>query len=150
MLPNATALAAIKAKLAGDQRYAGLSPADAAKLLNTMVSQNPKVFAAAPLTKGQLMAAIAPAILAVGSAPANVQAKWQPMLNFVLGIPDGAAVDPSVVAGLVEASVADNLLTQDQVNAVVAAGQVEVLTSDSLALGFSYLSADDVTAALAS
>lgn len=139
-------LAALKTKLTTDPAYVGKTVDEMVDLINTEKSQSPPMYRFI-LSKSDFMTMISPAVTRLASLDAAKQAKWSPLMTFLLQTP-GAPVNLAKVTSLLSDAVVDGLLTAGEALAIQNSAKIEILTSDARAFGFAYIGPDDIQAAL--
>lgn len=93
------------------------------------------------LSKGDLMLALIPAVLSLGSKAADVQVKWDRILAIVRSVDDVRIGDPTV-RSLFNLAVADGLLNQAQAQAIGrrACSRAEALFGEGVTVSVSDVS----------
>jgi hypothetical protein len=116
-------LAALRAEIQGDPRGLDYGPHAVAQddgavadLLNSTTGPGAATIALSFVSRDDFLKAILPAFLVIPNLPANIQAKWDRILNMI-NAGAGVTINAPVQALLAQA-VTDGVLTQEQADAV--------------------------------
>lgn len=110
--------------------YAGMTVDQIMTSLYTPHSYNPPQYKTQPIEKGTFLLAIAPAVITLASLDAAIKDKWDRVLALINASPDQVEVNNPVVQAIFSMAVSDGLMTQDQINGIIAISQVEILETD--------------------
>jgi hypothetical protein len=116
-------LAALRAEIQGDPRGLDYGPHAVAQddgavadLLNSTTGPGAATIALSFVSRDDFLKAILPAFLVIPNLPANIQAKWDRILNMI-NAGAGVTINAPVQALLAQA-VTDGVLTQEEADAV--------------------------------
>lgn len=91
---------------------------DCAALLNALTGAGAELVSLPSIPKGDFLLGIAPAALVLASKDSSTQAKWDRVINLIVGAPDTVSVGSATIQAVLGIALADGILSQGQIDAL--------------------------------
>ncbi len=117
------------------------------ELLHTQKPQSSPVYVNQLVSKANVMLALLPVALIVGSNP-TLSAKWGVVMTIATGLPDMIDISGEGIQSVLMAAVKDGLISEEVITNFIASAKQEVLVTDAETQGLKELTLQDLKASL--